>query len=261
MKVQLLSISIFCFLTSFNLTAKSEYDWGSTGHRVVGEIASKHLKTRAKRAIKKLLKKESLALVSTFADEIKSDPRFNEFYTWHFINMPMDETYDPSKRHPDGDLVSGIETCIKVIKSETSPNEDKAFYLRMLIHLIGDLHQPLHIGLKEDRGGNDFNVQWFYKDSNLHRVWDTEMIDTYGMTYTELANNAGFKSKKDIKKLQKGSIIDWVNETHELTKEVYNSAKFGDNLRYNYSYLHFKKVRSQLYIAGIRLAKVLNDLF
>ncbi|WP_282135637.1 S1/P1 nuclease [Seonamhaeicola maritimus] len=250
---------LICCLINFKVSAKP--DWGSTGHRVVGEIATKYLKPKTKRAIKKLLGRESLALVSTFADEIKSDRRYNEFYSWHFINMPLDAKYDPAKRHPDGDLVSGIEQCINIIKSETSSDEDKAFYLRMLIHLVGDLHQPMHVGLEEDKGGNDFKVQWFYEDSNLHRVWDTEMIDTYGMTYTELADNARFISKKDIKELQKGTVIDWVNETHELTKIVYGSIKKGDNLRYSYSYNHFDTVRSQLQIAGIRLAKVLNDLF
>ncbi|WP_406683430.1 S1/P1 nuclease [Seonamhaeicola sp. MEBiC1930] len=259
MKTKLFTALLFSLIITFNLSAKS--DWGSTGHRVVGEIATKHLKPKTKRAIKKLLGRESLALVSTFADEIKSDRRYNEFYTWHFINMPLDAKYDSAKRHPDGDLVSGIEQCIKIIKSETSSDGDKAFYLRMLIHLVGDLHQPMHVGLAEDKGGNDFKVQWFYHDSNLHRVWDTEMIDNYGMTYSELADNASFISKKEIKELQKGTVIDWVNETHELTKNVYDSVKEGDNLRYRYSYNHFGTVRSQLQIAGIRLAKVLNDLF
>lgn len=247
--------------TVFTLHVFAEPYWGSTGHRVVGEIADKYLKSKTKREIKRLLNRESLALASTFADEIKSDARYKEFYTWHFINMPVDNDYDASKRHPDGDLVSGIERCIAVIKSKTSTDEDKAFYLKFLIHLIGDLHQPLHIGLAEDKGGNDFKVQWFYEDSNLHRVWDSEMIEQYGMTYTELANNSPYLSKKEIKQFQKGSIIDWVNETHKLTKKVYASAKPGDNLKYRYSYLHFNTVRSQLQIAGIRLAKVLNDLF
>ncbi|WP_299551133.1 S1/P1 nuclease [Seonamhaeicola sp.] len=259
MKTKFFTTLIICVLFTFKVSA--EPDWGSTGHRVVGEIANTYLKPKTKRAIKKLLGRESLALASTFADEIKSDKRYNKFYTWHFINMPLDAMYDPSKRHPDGDLVSGIEQCITIIKSKTASDDDKAFYLRMLIHLIGDLHQPMHIGLAEDKGGNDFKVQWFYNDTNLHRVWDTEMIEHYGMSYSELADNASFLSREQVKSIQKGTVIDWVNETHELTKEVYGSTKPGDNLRYRYSYKYFGTVRSQLQIAGIRLAKVLNDLF
>ena len=81
------------------------------------------------------------------------------------------------------------------------------------------------------------------------------------MSYNELAENADVLSKQQVKMIQEGSVIDWVNETHQLTKKVYASAKPDENLRYRYSYNHFKTVRSQLQIAGIRLAKVLNDLF
>ncbi|WP_298552594.1 S1/P1 nuclease [uncultured Algibacter sp.] len=254
-----------CFIAIiFILPSKShavDNFWGATGHRVVGKIADDYLCGKAKREVKRLLKRKSLAFVSTFADEIKADKRYNEFYTWHYINMPLDENYENSKKNPKGDLVTGIAYCKKIITDDKSSDNDKAFYLKLLVHLIGDLHQPMHIGLEKDRGGNDFKVQWHYKDSNLHRVWDSEMIEKYNMTYTELANNADILTKNQVKAIQKGSVIDWVNETHELTKKVYASAKPEENLRYRYSYNNFKTVRSQLQIAGIRLAKVLNELF
>ena len=260
MKLSPLYLAILLLLSTLKTNASEDF-WGATGHRVVGEIANEYLSGKAKRAIKKLLKRESLAFTSTFADDIKSDKRYNEFYTWHYINMPMDVNYEDSKKNPEGDLVTGINYCIKVIKDDTSNVDDKAFYLKLLIHFIGDLHQPMHVGLEEDRGGNDFKVQWFYKDSNLHRVWDSEMIEDYDMSYSELAENADFLIKTEIKNIQKGSIIDWVNETHALTRQVYDNVKPDDNLRYSYSYDNFKTVRSQLQIAGIRLAKILNELF
>ena len=235
--------------------------WGSTGHRVVGKIADNYLSGKAKREVRRLLNRKSLAFVSTYADEIKSDRRYNKFYTWHYINMPLESNYQDSKKNPDGDLVTGIAYCKTVIQDKNASDDDKAFYLKLLIHLIGDLHQPMHIGLEEDKGGNDFKVQWFYKDTNLHRVWDSEMIEEYGMTYTELAENADVLNKKQVKAIQQGNIIDWVNETHELSKIAYKSAEPNENLRYRYSYNHFETVRRQLQFAGIRLAKVLNDLF
>ncbi len=235
--------------------------WGQTGHRVVGKIADDYLSGKAKREIKRLLNRKSLAFVSTFADEIKADKRYNEFYTWHYINMSLDENYEDSEKNPEGDLVSGINYCKKIISDNQASDDDKAFYLKLLIHLIGDLHQPMHIGLKEDRGGNDFKVQWHYEDSNLHRVWDSDMIEKFDMSYVELAENADVLSKAQVKAIQKGSVIDWVNETHELTRKIYDSAEPEENLRYRYSYHHFKTVRTQLQIAGIRLAKVLNELF
>ncbi|MGB5417319.1 S1/P1 nuclease [Algibacter sp.] len=235
--------------------------WGQTGHRVVGKIADDYLCGKAKREVKRLLKRKSLAFVSTFADEIKSDNRYNEFYTWHYINIPLDGNYEDSEVNPKGDLVTGIAYCKKIITDKNSSDDDKAFYLKLLIHLIGDLHQPMHIGLQEDKGGNDFKVQWFYEDSNLHRVWDSEMIESFDMSYDELAENADYLTKKQVKAIQEGSVIDWVNETHQLTKKVYVSTEPGENLRYRYSYDYFTTVRSQLQIAGIRLAQVLNELF
>lgn len=244
---------------SFNVNASKK--WGQTGHRVVGKIADEHLSSKAKRNIKKLLKRKSLAFVSTYADEIKSDKRYNEFYTWHYINMDLDEDYEDSKKNPKGDLVTGIEYCKKIIKDENASDDDRAFYLKLLIHLIGDLHQPMHIGLKEDKGGNDFKLKWFYKDTNLHSVWDSKMIDGFGMGYVELAENADYLSKNQIKEIQEGTIVDWVNEVHVLSNKVYASAKPGENLRYRYSYEYLETARKQLQIGGIRLAKVLNELF
>lgn len=130
----------------------------------------------------------------------------------------------------------------------------------MLVHLIGDLHQPMHIGLAEDRGGNDFKLQWFYKDTNLHSVWDSKMIDDYGMSYTELAANADYLTKAEVKAIQQGTVIDWVNETHILTREVYANVEQGENLRHKYSYAYLHVARTQLQKAGIRLAEVLNSV-
>lgn len=235
--------------------------WGPTGHRATGEIAEKHLTRRAKRKIEKLLQGESLAFVSTYADEIKSDRNYRKFYPWHYINMPLDGNYVEANKNPKGDLVTGINFCIKTLKDENASIEDKRFYLKMLVHLIGDLHQPMHIGRKEDKGGNTIQVQWHGRGSNLHRVWDTDMLREWGMSYNELAENAKHLSKHQIKAIQKGNVLDWVKDTHKLTKEVYGSAESGDKLRYRYSYLYFPIVRQQLQKGGLRLAKLLNDIF
>ncbi|WP_439131607.1 S1/P1 nuclease, partial [Polaribacter sp.] len=193
--------------------------------------------------------------------EIKSDRAYSKYYPWHYVNMGLNETYEASDKNPQGDLVTGIHKCIAVLKDKNSSDEEKSFHLKLLVHFIGDLHQPLHIGRKEDKGGNDFQVQWFGKGTNLHSVWDSKMIDDYKMSYTDLAENAIDLSKKQIEAIEKGSIIDWVHEVHEITKEVYSSAKIGENLKYRYSYNHFGTVRKQLQKGGIRLAKVLNDIF
>ena len=259
MKIKLLLL--IPFLLVMTSSSDEAYFWGQNGHRVTGKIAEKHLTRKTKKCIDKILKGQSLAFVSTYADEIKSDRKYRDYNVWHYVNMDLDQTYEQAEKNPQGDLVQGIEKCIAVLKDDNSADEDKVFHLKMLVHLVGDLHQPMHIGRKEDKGGNDVQVQWFGNGSNLHRVWDTNMIADWNMSYIELAENADDLSKKQIEFIQEGSFVDWVNEVHEVTKEVYNSVKVGENLRYNYSYDHFGTVRTQLQKGGIRLAKVLNEIY
>jgi hypothetical protein len=259
MKIKLLLLIPFLFF--MKSSSDEAVFWGKNGHRSTGEIAEKHLTRKAKRSIDKILKGQSLAFVATYADEIKSDKKYNKYYSWHYINMDLDQTYEQSEKNPKGDLVTGINTCIKILNDKNSSDDEKNFHLKMLVHFMGDLHQPMHIGRKEDKGGNSIQVEWFGRGSNLHRVWDTNMIDDWEMSYIELADNADDLSKTQIETIEKGTLIDWVNEVHIVTNEVYNSVEKGENLRYKYSYNHFGTVRTQLQKGGIRLAKVLNDIF
>lgn len=256
------SIYLFVtFLMVISTVNASNPDWGATGHRTIGKIADNYLKGKTKRKISELLDGKSLAFVSTFGDDIKSDKRYDKFYTWHYINMPLDVDYQNSEKNPEGDLVSGIEKCKAVILDENASKEDKAFYLKLLVHFIGDLHQPMHVGQKEDKGGNTIQVQWFGSGTNLHSVWDSKMIDHYGMSFTELAENAPEISKSQVIEFQKGTIVDWVNDTHIYAKKAYESAEIGKNLKFEYMYQNFSLAQSQLQKGGIRLAKVLNELF
>ncbi len=251
---------IFTFICNFS-NANNEPLWGSTGHRTVGEIAEIHLSKKAKKAIDNLLDGQGLAFVSTYGDDIKSDDAYDKYYTWHFVNFPFDTKYEDSKKSNRGDIVMGIEHCIKTLKDPNASQEDKSFFLKFLVHLIGDLHQPLHVGRGEDKGGNDIKLEWHRKKSNLHRVWDSEMIGFYNMSYSELVANRKKLSKSQIEVIKEGSILDWTYESQALAKKVYISAKSGEKLGYKYSYTHYATVLSQLQKSGIRLAKVLNDIY
>jgi len=259
-KFNVIVITISILFISSNSFANANY-WGKTGHRTVGQIAQKYLTKRAKREINKLLDGHSLAFVSTYADEIKADKRFNKYYTWHFVDYPFGVSYKDSKKNPKGDLVTGIKKCVSVLKDKDATKADKEFYLKLLVHFIGDLHQPLHVGLATDRGGNDIHVEWFNKKTNLHSVWDSKMIDYYKMSYTELASNAEQLSQAQIKAIQKGTVMDWIRDSRKVARKVYASAKPGDNLRYKYMYNYFGIVQFQLEKGGLRLAKLLNAIF
>lgn len=236
-------------------------DWGQNGHRTVGETAENYLKSKVSRKIDRILNGQSIADASTYADEIKSDRSYDKYKPWHYANIPFNQTYSQAEKNPQGDIVSGIEECIQQLKSGELNLEKEQFYLRMLIHLVGDMHQPLHFGLKEDKGANDFKVKWFNKPSNLHRVWDTQMIESYNMSYSELTNNLPEPSKSQIKSIKSGTLLDWVEENRELTRKVYKSAELDENLSYRYMYDWFGIAKTQMKKAGIRLAVILNDIY
>lgn len=254
-------ISVLLFFLSAHLAMGNSNFWSKTGHRVIGEVAQQHLNGKTKRAISKLLNGQSLASVSNYADVIKSDRAFKNFSPWHYVNIPLDKNYSEMEPSPNGDLVTGIQKCIEILKNQNSTEADRIFYLKMLIHLIGDLHQPMHVGRAEDKGGNDIQLQWFGKGSNLHRVWDSNMINDYGMSYTELSKKLPVLDKEQIREIKKGTVLEWVKESQELVNEIYSSVGKGEKLGYSYSYKYWNTVEKQLQKGGLRLAQVLNDIF
>lgn len=243
------------------LSVQSLFAWGPTGHRVTGEIATQYLSPETQLIIDDILDGDSLALISTFGDDIKSDAQYRKYSPLHYINIPFGETYEESKKNPQGDVITGIAKAIEVLKDEKSTKEDKAFWLKMLVHFVGDMHQPLHVGIGDDKGGNDFQVRWFNQGTNLHRVWDSQIINSFGMSYTELANNAKRLTAKEIQEMQAGTYLDWMNDSRELMKDIYENTEIGEKLGYEYMYKYTDTVRLQLQKGGLRLAALLNEIF
>ncbi len=235
------------------------FSWGKTGHRTTGEVAEHFLTKKTKIEIKKILQNPSLAIASTWSDEMRSNPDFREYNPWHYANMPLNITYTNSKKSSKGDIVQAIKLSKSKLKDNDVSFEEKAFYLRYLVHLIGDIHQPLHVGRSEDRGGNDIKVKWFGDDSNLHRVWDTNMIDNYQMSYTELSSHLLLSfSSENIELLSEN---EWIDESQNKVKIIYSNVRNGDYLGYDYIYENFDIVKIQLFTAGYRLAGTLNEVF
>lgn len=248
--------SLFVLLIGFVFNA---FGWGATGHRAVGYVAEQHLSKKARLAIEKILRGQSLAMSGTWMDDIKSDSLYDNTHDWHWVTIQTGETYEKSVKNPKGDLVMTLERLIAELKSKKLSSKQEAEHLKMIVHLIGDIHQPLHVGFGTDQGGNQVKLTWFGTNSNLHRVWDSDMIDGSKLSYTELANAWPKADATRVKTLQQASVRDMAKEAMTFRKQVY---AYGDGkLGYDYNYQNFNTVLEQIQKAGIRLAGVLNQIY
>jgi hypothetical protein len=257
-KTKLMKAAITLIVTLF--ISVNVFGWGATGHRTIGEIAERHLSEKARAAIMKLLNNESLASTSTYMDDVKSDDAYREYYNWHFVTIPTGSTYEESEKSEKGDVIAAIEKLTADLKSGKLTDEEKAFAIKALVHFVGDVHQPLHVGKPGDRGGNDETCLWHHDPSNIHRVWDSDMINTFDMSYTELADNLVREAKmEDIATWQKSNVRDWAHESMTFRDQIYD---FGNRkLGYEYSYDNLESVKLRLSQGGYRLAALFNEIF
>ena len=242
------------------------FSWGKTGHRIVGEIAQRNLDKKALKGIKELAGTDDLSRLSTWPDEIRSDPKMNYTAPWHYVSIPTGKTYWEQKRNKEGDVIEALYRFEDTLRDSKSKKEDKLDALRFLVHMLGDLHQPLHVGLAEDRGGNTIKVKWFRTETNLHSIWDEDLVDFEKLSFSEYANYLNHFSKDEKKDWEKGSFIDWAKESQELRPKVYDlpeakSEKEPINLSYEYNYKVKPIIELRLKQAGLRLSYVLNKIF
>ena len=239
--------------------------WGAMGHRIVGQIAENHLTDKAKEGVKSLLGHESLAQVSTWADEIRSDPNWRKASPWHYVTVEDNQTLKTATRNPAGDIHETILRYEQVLRDINASKEDRATALKFLVHMIGDIHQPVHVGRGADRGGNSIRVKWMWESSNLHRVWDTDLIESEGLSYTEFVNFIDHASDEDIAKWQGDNVDVWAAESKALRDQVYDLPEPDNegnvNLSYRYRFKNMDTIKLRLVQAGIRLAGLLNDVF
>jgi S1/P1 Nuclease len=246
-------LSILC------IVALESSAWGPTGHRATGLVAERYLTKKARKALMRILQGQSLAMASTWMDEIRSDSTYDYASDWHWVTIQDGQTYDQSVKNPNGDVIQTIERLITELKTKTLKPNEEIEHIKMLVHLVGDIHQPLHVGGGNDRGGNDVKVSWFRTDSNLHRIWDSDMIDDTHLSFTELAESLGSPDPAKVKLLQSASVRDWANESMTYRSQVYDIG--NGKLGYSYSYKNFQLVRDRLLQAGIRLAGILNTVY
>ena len=156
-------------------------------------------------------------------------------------------------------MIEAIGRFERVLADRSAPRLERAQALKWLAHLVGDLHQPLHVGRGDDRGGNDVLVLWFDEPTNLHDVWDSRMIDHSRLSFSELAELIGPARPEEVRVWQASGPAEWARESQDLRGAAY---ALGDRkLSYLYMYDHWPTIRRRLQQAGVRLSGVLNRIF
>jgi hypothetical protein len=255
-------IMLVVMLTSFSTLFIS---WGVVGHRAIGEIAANRLGSKARASVKEILGTESLAMVSTYPDEIRPYSQFSYTAPWHYVNMPVGLSYEEFSKQlvalDKPNIYKAILNCIADLKSSSKSKAEKVFAMKFLVHLIGDIHQPMHTGHSEDSGGNAIKVKLMRKETNLHGLWDSGLIDYAGLTYKELAAVCGDLQKKDVKAWQNEDVIKWAFESYQITEQLYAEAAKKPEFDYDYYPQHADLMKKRIAQAGIRLAYVLNNIY
>ncbi|HNP18012.1 MAG TPA: S1/P1 nuclease [Fulvivirga sp.] len=247
-------------ITLFVLSSTQLFGWGLTGHRVVGQVAENHLSKKAKSKIQSILGDETLAIVSVWMDEERSNPKYDHTVDWHWVTIPDGMTYAETVKNPNGDVIATINRLIVELKAGGLTKEQEIERIKMLVHFVGDIHQPLHVGKEGDRGGNAVKVKWFWNSTNLHSIWDSKIIDDKQFSYTELAAAIDHPSKDQINKWQSEGVLVWADESIALRDQVYNFPE-DKELSYQYLYDNWATVQLRLLKAGVRLAGILNEIY
>jgi hypothetical protein len=253
--------------------------WGKTGHRVVAAIADTQLSGLARAQVEQILGVgESLDEAANWPDEMRSAP--GAFWQktatpWHYVTL-NGIIYDHAP--PEGDALEALARFSTTLRDPSASREDKQLALRFIVHLVGDLHQPLHNGKCCDKGGNDVKVTWFGKLTNLHAVWDSQIVDDEQLSFTELAAKLErHLSPQDVVKWWDINPRDWISESAEIRDTLYPTArdlpklpkgkklKKGEqllpDLSYTYVYKFTPVMERRLSQGGVRLAAYLNALF
>ncbi len=269
----LVAVLLFSAFTLNNRSRKGEegvspkgVEWSQIGHRVVGEVAESYLSCRAKRNIRKILGNESIAISSNWADFIKSDSTMNYLDPWHYINVKSGLNYTDFSNYLQQDTIvdafTKLNFLIKELKNKQTPLDKKQMYLRLVIHIVGDIHQPMHVGRKEDLGGNRINVLWFNEPTNLHALWDEKLITYQKLSYTEYTTSINHADKKLRKQWQQQPMSEWLFESYQIADKLYAGiTQPNQKLSYRYNYDHIDTLNLQLLKGGVRLAGILNEIF
>ncbi|WP_165068765.1 S1/P1 nuclease [Paludisphaera rhizosphaerae] len=246
-------------------TPPSVFAWGRNAHRASARLAESRLTPEARALIRELLDEgESLADASTWADDHSRDIPGSA--SWHFVNVPVDSDHYEG-RYCHGDcVVTRLAEFRRILADPTAPKARRRMALRYVVHLVQDVHQPLHVGDRRDRGGNNVQVSFFRDDfTNLHQVWDSGILRMEFHNERQAADALFEVARRPTSRAWLGGKAeDWADESLEAAKKAYIDPATGQTIRSGarlgdeYQTIHIRMVVERLTKAGLRLSEVLN---
>lgn len=252
--------SVVLFMIIFPL--ENVWAWGPMGHRIVSEIAEMHLLPEVKIKIEKNFNIKKLADVANWADEVRKKRSQG---SWHYCNIEKSvRDYNRDRDCPDGAcVVEKIKEYVRVLKGRAVPKKKDKEALMYLIHFVGDIHQPLHLGNAKDRGGNNISLVFKGRPTNLHALWDGGLIYPAGKSLIQYARDLNRRmSSRDMERWNLSKVTEWANESRVLALD---HAYVLDNpgrgaLSKGYIEKSREIINLRLSQAGVRLAGLLNRL-
>lgn len=238
------------------------WSWGQKGHDTIAFIAESHLTPASKNIVDSLLDGRSLVYWANWLDNASHTPEYEYSITWHYKNVDEGKTFDNMPLEKAGDVVTAIMRQQQVLADTTRSKEERALALKMVTHLYGDLHQPMHLGRKTDRGGNRHYIKFFKSATNLHSVWDTKLPEAaHKWSHTEWQREIDRATPEEIAIiLSPGSPEEYARETYEIATRIYESTPVDYNVEYTYIADWTPVIEQQFLRGGLRLADALNSL-
>lgn len=238
------------------------FGWGQKGHDTVAFIAENHLTETTRAAVDSILDGKSPVYWANWLDNASHTPEYAYTKTWHYKNVDADRTYDDMPANPAGDAVTAIKQQIEKLSDPATSKAEAALALKILIHVTGDMHQPMHMGHATDLGGNRVKLKYFNRDKNLHGIWDTDLLESaHRWSYTEWQQQLDRLNDVDEALTVQGSVDDWARETMEITRRCYDFFQPGINVSYNQIAYWAPTIEQQLLRGGLRLAHLLNTIY
>ena len=246
--------------------------FGADGHRIIAKIAENHLSDKTAQAVDEITAREDLGKISLWPDRIRYLPGWKQSKYWHYINIDDNEQLSSFPRDQDGDVISALEHFYTQLQKPQLNSKQRREALAFFSHFVGDIHQPLHVGRRDDRGGNNISVKWLdsSKSANLHQVWDRLMTDTENKSpaqYSQHLDNRkpDSESQTQLEQWQRCDFWIWAQESKALRSQVYELGTTTTSKRSGIddAYVQRNKpvIEQRLLMAGVRLAGCLNDIF